>query len=208
MGKTTEVSNVAAKTEAHGRSRTGRPTDEDLTGRILNAGVEQLQERGYAALSVERVALQAGCGKAAIYRRYPGKPDLVAAVIESKSKLWEIPDTGSLRDDLLVHVQQNQINQDGLGFTKGRGMQAIFEPEVYPILWQRIFRIRHERGRVLLDRGVARGELSAAADQDVMLDTLAGLTLYRQTVKGIRVDNSHYLSVIDALIAHPPLRIA
>ena len=204
------MTSIASTTQDVGqtvRSRAGRPTDEDLTERILSAGVEQLHRRGFAALSVEQVAQQAGCGKTAIYRRYPGKPELVAAIIESRSKLRDVPDTGTLRGDLLAHVQQNQSNQDGLEFSTGRGMQAIFEPEVYPILWDRIFRVRHERGRVIIERGIARGEISDEADPDVILDTLAGLTLYRQAVKGVHIDARHYMSVIDALIDHPPLRV-
>ncbi|GAA2180029.1 TetR/AcrR family transcriptional regulator [Brooklawnia cerclae] len=186
------------------RDRGGRPTDEELTTRILEIGADLLHEQGFAALSVGQVARDAGCGKAAIYRRYPGKAALVAAIIESRARLGEAPDTGSVREDLLAHVLQNQSNQEGLGFATGRGMQAMFEPEVYPILWDSIFRLRRERGVAIIARGVARGELPDDVDADVILDALAGLTLYRQAVKGIRVDRQHFLNVIDALLVHPP----
>lgn len=189
------------------RHRAGRPTDEALTTRILDVCADLLEAHGYAALSVEQVAREAACGKSAIYRRYPGKPDLVAAVIRSRVTLGEPPDTGSVRDDLLAHALQNQRNQDGVSFATGRGMQAMFEPEVYPILWDSIFRQRRERGLEIIARATTRGELPDDVDADVILDAIAGLTLYRQAIKGVRVDERHFVSVIDALLTHPPRRL-
>lgn len=194
----------AAAAESIRHDRAGRPTDHELTTRILEIGAELLHEHGFAALNVEQVAREVGCGKAAIYRRYPGKAALVAAIIESRVTLGDPPDTGSVREDLLAHAMQNQRNQDGLGFGTGRGMQAMFEPEVYPILWDSVFRLRRDRGAAIIARGVDRGELPDDVDAGVILDTLAGLTLYRQAVKGIRIDERHFLNVIDALVAHPP----
>jgi AcrR family transcriptional regulator len=197
------TTDVAARAEPR-RDRAGRPTDHELTTRILDVGADLLHEHGFTALSVEQVAREAGCGKAAIYRRYPGKAALVAAIVEAHVTLGEMPDTGSAREDLLAHALQNQRNQDGVGFRTGRGMQAMFDPEVYPILWDSVFQLRRDRGVAIIQRGVERGELPDDVDPGVILDTLAGLTLYRQAVKGLRIDERHFLSVIDALLAHPP----
>ncbi|MGB4779032.1 TetR/AcrR family transcriptional regulator [Microbacterium sp.] len=185
----------------------GRPTDEDLTRRILDATAELLYEQGYAALRIEQVARAAQCGKAAIYRRYGDKVGLVVATVRSRVALGDMPDTGNTADDLLQHALQNQRNQSDNALGLGRAMQAMFEPDVFPILWTEFFQQRREQGAQIIARAVARGELPDDVDPDVILDAIAGLTLYRQAVKGIRIDEHHYRAVIDALLSHPPRRL-
>lgn len=188
-------------------ARSGRPTDEDLTRRILDATGQLLTENGYADLRVEQVARRAECGKAAIYRRYPDKAALVAAVIEASARVGETPDTGDVRADLLAHALQNQDNQR-LTARQQQGMRTMFEPDVFAILWDRFFRLRRAQGITIIDRAIARGEIPDDVDHDIILDTIAGLTLYRQSVKRIHIDARHYVDIIDALVTRPPRRIA
>src|SRR5215468_3391926 len=67
------------------KRRSGRP-DADATRkldrRILVIARRMFIEHGYAASSMEQVALRAGAGKQTIYRRYPSKRSLFAAVLE------------------------------------------------------------------------------------------------------------------------------
>ncbi len=65
--------------------RTGRPdaqTSEALGRHILDTATRLFIEQGYAATSIEQVALMAGSSKATIYRRYSSKEDLFAAVMK------------------------------------------------------------------------------------------------------------------------------
>jgi AcrR family transcriptional regulator len=186
----------------------GRPTDAELTRRIHTATLELLVQDGYTQLRLEHVAKRAGCGKPAIYRRYADKPALVAGAALSYLEVGETPDTGDLVTDLVAHARQNQRNQrsaDGEQTTR-HGLVAMFEPEIFPLLWNDFFRRRRDQGVAILERGIARGELADDADPDVILDTIAGLTLYRQSVKQIDIPVDHYRAVIAALIAHPPRR--
>ncbi|MEH0110359.1 TetR/AcrR family transcriptional regulator [Tersicoccus sp. MR15.9] len=80
----------------------GRPRDADLGDRILTATQDLLIERGYAGTTVEDVARAAGTGKAAVYRRWASKVDLVVAAVRVLSTPGEVPDTGTLRGDLLA----------------------------------------------------------------------------------------------------------
>ncbi len=186
--------------------KTGRPTDEDLSRRILASAGALLGQRGYAALSVEQVAKAVGCGKTAIYRRHPDKAALVAAVLRSQVEIGETPDTGSIRSDLLEHALQNQRNQE-LSPEQSNGLRAMFEPDVFPALWESFFQHRRAQGVEIVDRAIARGELPEDVDHDILLDTIAGLTLYRQSVKRIRIDQRHYVDIIDALVRFPPRRL-
>lgn len=181
----------------------GRPTDEELTERILTETRTQLVRDGYAGLKIDRIVRAVGCGKSAVYRRHPDKASLVAAAIVHVAALGEVPDTGSVREDLLLHAQQNQETQSS-SESRAIGL-VLFDPEVFPLIWERFLSHRRDAGVRILERAIARGELPSDAALDIILDTVAGLTLYHQTVKGHRVTAEHYRAVIDALIRTPPL---
>lgn len=80
----------------------GRPRDPALEAAILDATQDLLIEHGFAATTVEAVARAAGTGKAAVYRRWPAKIDLVVAAVQALQSPPVVPDTGTLRDDLLA----------------------------------------------------------------------------------------------------------
>jgi AcrR family transcriptional regulator len=80
----------------------GRPRDLGVDGSILAATQDLLIARGYAGMTLSDVARAAGTGKAAIYRRYPGKAELVVAAVQAMQTPVEVPDHGTLREDLLA----------------------------------------------------------------------------------------------------------
>ena len=59
----------------------GRPRDPRIDQALLQAALDELAQHGYEGLSLARVAELAGTSRQALYRRYPGKPELVAAAI-------------------------------------------------------------------------------------------------------------------------------
>jgi AcrR family transcriptional regulator len=82
--------------------RRGRPRDPSLDDAVLGATVELLAERGYAGLRVGDVAERAGSGLGALYRRWPGKRDLVLAALERIVPDRDLPVTDDARADLLA----------------------------------------------------------------------------------------------------------
>src|SRR6478752_2449796 len=75
-----------------------------LAGRdsaICDATLELLVEVGYDRMSMDAVAARAHASKATIYRRAPGKQELVLDAVRSRGPGLVVPeDTGSLRGDL------------------------------------------------------------------------------------------------------------
>ncbi len=71
---------------------------------MLDAAWDELVETGFAKLTMESVASRAGTGIAVLYRRWPNKDQLVLAALEHyrNSHPVDIPDTGTLRGDLLA----------------------------------------------------------------------------------------------------------
>jgi AcrR family transcriptional regulator len=201
-----DMATRTAYSESTVPASSGRPADADVTKRILAATVDLVTECGYDALRMEHVAKQAGCGKPAIYRRYSDKAELVAAAAMTVLQLGDLPDTGNVEEDLLEHALRNRANQQAPGAPARGGsvLLAAFEPAVFALLWEQFFRHRRDQGAALIERGITRGEIPADVDVDVLLDTIAGLTLYRHTVKQIDIPVEQYRTVIAALVAHPP----
>src|SRR3954465_4956485 len=82
----------------------GRPRDPRRREAILAAAIALVGEVGYDRVTVDALAARAGVSKPTIYRRWPGgKPEIVVEAIRAKrSEGGELPDTGSLRGDLLA----------------------------------------------------------------------------------------------------------
>jgi AcrR family transcriptional regulator len=83
--------------------RGGRPRDPSRDRAIRAAVLTVLADAGYAGLTMDAVATEAGVGKATIYRRWRAKSDLVADAVRSlHADPDTTPDTGSLEEDLRI----------------------------------------------------------------------------------------------------------
>jgi AcrR family transcriptional regulator len=82
----------------------GRPRDPRLDDALLEAGLAVFLESGYSAASLTKIARRAGVGTPAIYRRWPTKADLAMAIVEHVAEPEPMPDTGSIRDDLVAFM--------------------------------------------------------------------------------------------------------
>ncbi|MDN5796066.1 MAG: TetR/AcrR family transcriptional regulator [Intrasporangium sp.] len=78
-----------------------------LENAILDATVAELQEVGYAAMTVEGVARRAGAGKYSLYRRWPNKVALAIAAAYHLREEVPLPTTGDLRDDLVAWLRRS-----------------------------------------------------------------------------------------------------
>jgi AcrR family transcriptional regulator len=93
---------VPVTEQAH-RTRQRR-RGEELEAALLEAAWQELVEVGFARLTMESVAARAKTGVAVLYRRWPNKDDLVLAAIGHYGTTHpvDIPDTGSLRGDIIA----------------------------------------------------------------------------------------------------------
>src|SRR5271165_3463260 len=74
---------------------------------ILAAAAELVAEIGYERVTVDAIAARARASKATMYRKWPGKAELVADALrrQAEGQSAELPDTGSARGDLLWIVR-------------------------------------------------------------------------------------------------------
>jgi len=183
---------------------TCRPRVEgDREDEILDACVELLIEMGYDRLTMDAVARRAKASKATLYRRWESKPSLVTdALVRAKDTPHPVDhDTGSLRGDLIATF----CGHDGLSDTGTRVLGAVVtalstDPEFAERFRESFIGPKLEVSRRLYERAVARGEISAAADLDVIAPALAGIMLHRTFLMGLPTDDATVERVIDSVI--------
>ena len=165
------------------RSTPGRPQDAGVTAAILDAVMAGLAEHGFRGLTMDGVARRAGVGKSAIYRRWPSKVEMTAEALRTLSvSAAAVPDTGSLDGDLLALLTEIRSWLDDSRIRRVYPdllAEAQRNPVLAEALMDYVGRPRRARAQVVLDRAAERGELAAAADQDLMLDALAALVFWR-----------------------------
>ncbi|HEY5012569.1 MAG TPA: TetR/AcrR family transcriptional regulator [Acidimicrobiia bacterium] len=178
--------------------RPGRPRSTACDEAILRAALDEYAERGYEGMSVDAVAQRAGVGKATIYRRYQCKTDLVLAAASAVVfDDWEAPSGDDLRHDLramLVHLC------GVFATTEGRAARRVVADSVsHPDLadaFHALVARRRAITRGMIERAVARGELSSDVDVDVVTDMLGGPVFYRIFISGDPIDDAYLDAVV------------
>src|SRR3984957_18779047 len=84
----------------------GRPRDERAPRAITDAALHQLAALGYARVSMESIASEAGVARATVYRRFKDKADLITAAIADNPG-GSFPDHPSddPRADLVLYLE-------------------------------------------------------------------------------------------------------
>lgn len=194
----------AAGTPAGTPRRPGRPRSERADRAILAAAVELFAETGPEGLRVEQVAARAGVGKATIYRRWPGKEDLMLDALASLETPLPAPRGQSIREDLISLLDAMR----GEAVDPGRARLAALllgEGARYPRLLERylatVVRPRQEVMRAVLRRGVATGELREDADVETAAYLLTGAIMARAGSSQEKIERAFCKRVVDELLA-------
>jgi len=162
--------------------RPGRPRSEQAEQAIIEAALEIFAECGPDAMGIEQVAARAGVGKATIYRRWPGKEDLLVDAVGALRTQLPQPQGRSVRADLTALVEAlcgeaaDPRRARQFALLHGEGLR-------YPRLLARyneaVVRPRQELIASVLRRGLATGELRESADTDAAVFLLTGAVLAR-----------------------------
>ncbi|MFV0133231.1 TetR/AcrR family transcriptional regulator [Streptomyces sp. HMX87] len=154
---------------------------------ILDAALEQLGTVGWKGLTMEGVAAGAQTGKAAVYRRWPSKEDLVADALRAGLPSFDtVPDRGTVREDLLElcrRARDAMYSRPGFAFRsvihECDNLQAerfhgvIFEGVVEPTIHML---------REVITRGIERGEVRPDAANGYVFDAIPAMMMYRSKV--------------------------
>ncbi|MBL1108677.1 TetR/AcrR family transcriptional regulator [Streptomyces sp. 5-8] len=172
---------------------------------ILDAALEELGTVGWKGLTMEGIAARAHTGKAAVYRRWPSKEDLVAdALVSGLPRVEKAPDLGSVREDLLAlcrQVRQSMYSRPGIALRSiihecdhmqaerfaGLIVGSVVEPTV-------------ELLRDVIDRGIGRGEVRPDAANGYVFDAIPAMMMYRSKMCGSEWSDRDLEEMVDLLM--------
>jgi AcrR family transcriptional regulator len=180
----------------------GRPRRRGTDRAILNAALELVAERGYDGLTMEGIAARAGVAKTTVYRRWRSRDEVLEAASEKFVTEIGVPDTGTIRGDLIELLQSAIRVYSGL---PGRVMPGLVSAMArHPSLARRVrdgfLASRRDALRTVVERGIRRNELRPQIDIELTLDLLGGPLMYRLLVTGQAVDAETAVGLVDTLL--------
>lgn len=184
--------------------RRGRQRSLQAESAVLSATSKLLEENCLCKVTTEAIALLSGVSKATIYKWWPNKT-LVAldAFLMLMSHDVPTPDTGSAQGDFSEQVKSLIVFYTS---TAGRAFcQFIAEgqsdPNFLALFRDRFLQSRRNDVRVIWERGVARGEIRADLDCEIVLDLIYGPIMYRLLVGHNQLNAEEAKTIVSAVFA-------
>ncbi len=150
---------VDQQREIGGRTRRRGATLETA---LLDAVWAELQSTGYRAMTMEAVADRAGTSRAVLYRRWGSQADLVIAALRRHRPLLsdEVPDTGSLRGDVLALLARmsERLTETGLETIFGLLSDYLADPDLFARIQGQLVQVGAGVMTAILEHASERGE--------------------------------------------------
>jgi AcrR family transcriptional regulator len=167
-----------------------RRRGETLEQAIFQAVLDQLQAVGYARLTMEGVAACAHTGKAALYRRWPRKEDLVVDALDHAMP------------SLLALLRRTAAMANSATGCALRCLLAEVDRE-HPfarLLHERVFAPRKQAFRAVLERAAGRGQVRADTAGQLVADVGPALVIQRFLAEGPPVPDDYVVAVLDEVV--------
>jgi AcrR family transcriptional regulator len=175
---------------------------------VVTAFIDELAERGFSALSFESVAARAGVHKTTLYRRWGSRENLLLDVaLHTAADAVPVPDTGSLVTDLAAlaaAVARNLRSKPVEAMLRAVVSEALVHPEVATAardFWDARFQAANE----IIRRAVARGEVEANVNADLIIESLIGPLYLRVLVTQEPLDDA-FVEELSTLVASAAAR--
>lgn len=174
-----------------------------LLDAIFAATLDQLRTVGYSKLTMEKVAAAAGTGKAALYRRWRSREELVTQALSSV-----LPDpadvalTGDPREDLLAVLG---CVRDGMHLTHDVAFQAAkreaeLEFGVAEMFQDRIMQPGRERTLDVLEAGIAAGLLRPGCASDQVANVGPAMMIHLVLTGSPQITDPDLISIVDDIM--------
>ncbi|MFN7925888.1 MAG: TetR/AcrR family transcriptional regulator [Bryobacteraceae bacterium] len=179
----------------------GRPRSAESEQRILDAALRLLSTDGYARMSIDAVAVEAGVSKPTIYRRWTTKADLATAAVRGLRLSEPAVDTGSTPSDLigiLDNFRRSLLRPNGMSLIGTVLSEEAHTPELLALFRERLVAPRRAMLRAVLERGRKRGELRREVDLDCVTSALVG-AFYARYLAASKVPADFARQVVDMI---------
>jgi AcrR family transcriptional regulator len=170
---------------------------------VVAATLAELAEGGYSALRIEQVAQRAGVNKTTLYRRWGTREELVLeAMLDRAAEHIPVPDTGSLRQDLLELARRAAANATSPEVA-AMARAVAGEPGRDSRMAQANHRFWTERltmdGAIVV-RAIERGEVAPSTDPRVVVEAVLGPLHLRLLLTREPVDDTFLASIVDVVV--------
>jgi AcrR family transcriptional regulator len=175
-------------TDSRATQTRGRPRSASARKAIVDATLELLAEGGFQAATIEAIAARAGVGRNTIYRRWPGKEELIADALLELTAVLDVQEGDDVYALLLDWIRDfTRVFADPLF---GRILPAVLgelqsNPTFARVYSERVVHPRYDALLELLNRARDRGELRRDADVEQIADLLAGAPFVRLLPLGL-----------------------
>ena len=170
---------------------------------IFDAVLQQVNTVGFFGLTMEGVAACAHTGKAALYRRWTCKEDLVVDALNHVLPSFDRPpDTGNVRDDIaaIFRAMLQMINSTAGCAILGLIGELDRTHHFVKTLEARVLAPRKAMMIEVLERAVARGEIAADAVNPFVAEAGPALIVHQLFCAGPPVEESYAENVLDFVV--------
>ena len=172
----------------------------DVTRRINEAVLELLIEGGIDACTFQNIASRAGIERSTLYRRNPDRwPTIIDAIIDFAQRETAPHDTGSFRGDLTATLSNLAKALNGPLGPALVTVAAAVQSGAAPGQGARYWASRLELLGTMFDGAIARGELPADADPEMIYSMAAGPLYFRRFIASRRVSDDWVKEVVDEI---------
>jgi AcrR family transcriptional regulator len=186
--------------------RLGRKRDHTRDPEILAAALEVLAETGFDGMTIDMVATRAKAGKATLYRRWPSKNELVidavACMKQGDFDPTHLPDTGTLRGDLIAMIKPRTMEEAEKKLQIMAGLMSMLSaaPDLAGAAEEALFKPRAEANRFLMQRAMDRGEIAPNSDIATLALVAPSMAAFRTLVERKPIDREYLISLIDGVV--------
>jgi AcrR family transcriptional regulator len=174
---------------------------EHVRQAVLAAAFDELAENGAVGSTIAGVARRSGVHETTIYRRWITRENLfVDAMLSRSAQAIPLPDTGTIRGDLLA------IARAVTAYITSPGGRAILHAALLPVD-DTYTDARHAfwSGRLealcpVVQRGLDRGDLRAGTDPRLLLETLVAPLHGRLLLTGEPIDDDLPERIVDMVL--------
>jgi len=170
---------------------------------VLDATAELVAEVGVERTTIDEIASRSGVAKTTIYRHFSSKQALVVEAVHACTHIPVVTDSGSLRDDLISCFSgTTKASYDG---RLGDMMLSLMDAAQRDPELGRLVRAQTDQRRrfatEVIERAVARGDLPADVDVDLLVTLVAGPLIYTKLVRRQRVTDELVAAVVDSVLS-------
>ncbi len=176
---------------------------DDREAAILRGTLELITEVGYDQMTMDAVAARAHASKATIYRRWPGKPELVVTALKRyAAPAIAAPDTGDLRADLLglLAAMRDSLAGQDAALILGLMMAMRHDPELAEVVRSQLVDAKRAAFGEVATKAVARGQLPADVDHNIAAEVTSAVLFSRLLITDQPLDDVFILHLVDAVL--------